>query len=239
MRYFLCFLILSIVSLTWGQISLRSSVGLKKEITKKIDISGTLEYRLNPVPTSDKILLEVKLNYDLFNAIESFLAYRNGCEENDFSYINNRTNKFDNRIALGSNFSILDLFKIEKSRWKLNWTIQYQYTMRQFEYSRNVLRNKVLCKYDIKNSIFTPFVSSELFFGWNQHVLYDENTIDLVQVGSLSQWRNFAGIELELPKNQKFNFQVGSRWNYKKSNQDWIVKVGYFATLKKKKKINK
>lgn len=236
MRIFLCFLVLSFVQLAWAQVSLRSSVGIKKEITKKLDVSGSYEYRLNSSPIADKSLFEVKFNYDFSKAIGSFVAYRNGCEENDFSAINNRTYKFDNRIALGLNFSILDLFKLDKTRWKLNWTIQQQYTLREFQVARIDLRNKVTCKYDIKNSIFTPFLSSEIFYRWNQHVVYSENTIDVVHDANLAQWRNFAGVELELSKNQKFTFQIGGRSNYLRGNQDWIVKASYFATFKKKKK---
>ncbi len=236
MRIFLCFLILSFVQLAWAQVSLRSSVGLKKEITKKLDVSGFYEYRLNSSSIADKSLFEVKFNYDFSKAIGSFIAYRNGCEENDFSLINNRAYKFDNRIALGLNFSILDLFKLDKTRWKLNWTIQQQYTIREFQDARNVIRNKVTCKYDIKNSIFTPFLSSEIFYRWNQHVVYSENTVNVVHNVNLAQWRNFAGVELELSKNQKFTFQIGSRSNYLRGNQDWIIKASYFATFKKKKK---
>lgn len=151
---------------------LRSSVTVEKKFFNELTIRGEGAFELEKdMSQFGKYYLETGATYNFFNFLEANLDYRHIWNRKSFS------NEFKqaNRYALHLQASK----KID--RLKLYYRVRYQTLDDDFqlfelnEPAKNILRNRIKLKYNLKGTRLSPKISSELYL----HVNDDFNPLKI------------------------------------------------------------
>lgn len=163
----------------------RTALGFEKEIIKEINVFGEVELCLEQnLEEIGKIYGEFGAEYAPLKFISFKAKYR---------YSKNRKNysdeyKYTHTIALASEAD----YKID--RFKFYYRLQYQNVDDEIYWStvigktRNLIRNRIKLKYNIKGIKIDPFISTELYSPWDTNGL------------SASKLKTFAGFEYDVKK---------------------------------------
>lgn len=140
-----------------------TEVGAKGEFSKKLDWSFELNNRFGQMG-HEQFFPQASLKYKLKGGFKASLDYRLIFEKD----------KFTNYIQ-SNRFQINVQYKERVKRFDLEARVRYQYGFSHwsrnpyFDFeAKNTFRFKPQINYDIDNSILTPYVNSELFFGLDQ-----------------------------------------------------------------------
>lgn len=170
---------------------LRNTLSIEKKITKKLLIFGEAEIGLEKdIGQMGKLHGEIGIGYSPLK----FLSF-----ESKYRYTKNRKNfseefKFTHLLA----FSAEGKYKF--NRLRTYYRLQYQnideeqITDKTDKPNRNLLKNRIKLKYNIKGSKLTPYFAPELY-------------VSVGQMGIVvTKLKTIAGVEYEFNKNQKVKF---------------------------------
>lgn len=192
--------------------------------SKKTSFSLGLQQRQNNLTSWNRTLLNTGFSFKPITGINSFTEYRCSAQSNPHPELNFKNLYYKHRWSLGIDFSIIDW--IDKSaRFKLDWTIQQQWTIGVFQRENSITRNKILILYDINNFILSPFISVEHFYNWKRDIVYTVD--DILITGGTSNNRCFAGFEIEISKKQALQVGMGIQKNYLSGKKIYIANLKY------------
>jgi hypothetical protein len=163
----------------------RTSFGVEKELINNLNLYGEVELGLEQDWTKiGRLKAETGLNYTPYKFLELETNYR---------FSRNRRNYRD-KYKYTHTFALSGEAKHKVDRFRLSYRLQFQnidddatsYT--EFNEHRNILKTRFRAKYNIRKSVVTPFVSTELYFSPEKAGL---NTTKL---------KSMAGIDYKLMK---------------------------------------
>lgn len=167
MKYYILFIILSFSCLLYGQDTKVTNdfltwygIGLSKDITKSLELDIRKEFRLNKDGTDlYKHLTYTSINYQVFKHVYFGLGIkfiRDKDKEEIFQdkYTHMLDIQYKNKI---NRLEYLTRFRLEQNSDKLMH-------LKSSDENSYGYRQKIKLAYKIKDSSFTPFLGSELFY---------------------------------------------------------------------------
>ncbi|MFA9390059.1 MAG: DUF2490 domain-containing protein [Prolixibacteraceae bacterium] len=143
-----------------GDLRARTSLGLVKGITKKLEVFGELELGMEQnISKLGKLHLESGLSYSLLNFLTADAKYR--FTENRKNY--SQTYKYTHMFAIAMEA------KHKHKRLKSYLRIQYQnidediFSFDGMANNHNLIKTRVRFKYNLKGLKMTPFLSTEVY----------------------------------------------------------------------------
>ena len=186
-----------------------SSVTLNKKI-EDFKLSYSQEFRLDEnFSHVDKFFSEVGLDYKIVKNFSTSFGYR-FARENDYENFNYEINhRFD--------FGLEYQYEIED--WQIEYRIKYQTkTASPTENNPSYLRNKFTLDY--KKDDFSPYISYELFYQFNEERVLNRSRISL-------------GAKLDITKKSaiKCFYTFENRFNTNNLEHNHIYGIGYSIDL--------
>jgi hypothetical protein len=225
MKFQLLFLSFFISLLGFGQVdnSLWVSGGAKYAYSKKIDFSGELNFRMEPV-VLNTFFTEFSVKYEVAKWFKPSFDYRIISDRNDFGNYH-----FSQRFNLNANFSQ------NWNRFEFGGRVRMQGTFSRIRSSENNfsdlapgVRIKPEITYDINNSVFSPTASCEWFL--------DNNAYNGIFVNKI---RASVGVDFEMigPYAVSLKYLFGK--SLVKQKSEHIVSFSFSRKYKRKKNNNK
>lgn len=190
-NFVLCFLLISPLLIKAQHVKVvrdlksRTALGFEKEIVKNINVFGEVELCLEQnLEEIGKIYGELGADY----APLKFLSFKA-----KYRFSKNRKN-YSDEFKFTHTFAIATEADYKINRLKFYYRLQYQniddeiYLFTGTGKKRNLIRNRIKVKYNIKGIKIDPFISSELYAPWETNGL------------SVSKLKTFAGIEYDVKK---------------------------------------
>jgi hypothetical protein len=191
-----------------AQTGLWTDAGISKKWNKALRSSLELGYRQNLGLGFDRIYVDFSQSVKVYDGIRLEGAYRLIVNENA-NQLPIGFDQLSQRIQIGLNLSILDLFDFAPKRLDFSFASSQQWGFEVAKRNNSIWRNKLSLSYDIKNFPLSPCFSAEHFYRWNANVVYTPT--EVLISGATVQWRYFVGAAVELPKQHSLKLQVGLR----------------------------
>ena len=197
---------------TWAGIYLEKK--LKKKITARIGQN----HRLNENSTKlNNTFPEIGLSYRRNKNLKFTCNYR---------YILRNENKNTNRF----NFDLSFRKKINKSIRFIN-RFRYQTQLNDQMISNSYLRNKFSNNYKLKYIPIDPYLATELYYQFKNHIIYNEN--DVKVLNEFNRYRLKTGINWSLDKDKALDifYLYQKEFNVNDPEVDHIFGVAYSFQL--------
>jgi hypothetical protein len=233
---FLC-LLFPAVLLGQDPLSLDFWSGLNLKYKKKnwtLGVESQLRCDLRPT-SINKGLINIDADYKWKPNIKIITAFRLSGYSNEYSFLDNRSFAFSNRIQMGVELDLMGLLG-KKTSLECDLTSRVQYAISKFEHNELDWRNKITIKYNSRKR-FTPVMSTELFYTPNQFYIFREDGVQTI--GAITEWRNSLGMNYALTRKSDLGVDLIFRKFITKQSSALVFQVGYsytFSEAKKKKK---
>jgi hypothetical protein len=215
MKNIICFLILNFAVYygLWAQNSpiLRTSIGLEKEITKKLSLETKLETRYYKPVYTDALnfnffrLFELGANYKPSKQLSASVFYRYGLRKN------NEFADFEGRSRYYVNLAYQAKFNKIKLQNRVRYQQQYRDNDELTELQSSFLRYKLEGSYKINKKV-SPYLGTEFFYK--------------MQTKSIDQLRVSTGINYKINKNN--GLELGVFKDYHTLGNDLFnIEMGY------------
>jgi hypothetical protein len=179
-----------------------NSIGLKKSITKKLDLTLSQELRLRYNSTRLRTsFTDIGLNYEVINNLDVGISYR-----------------FIISPGAVAHRAYSDVsYKYSLNKWSFQARIRYQHQVEINTFAKNYFRPKVTIDYNI-NKKWEPYISAELFYraAYYKGDLFDE-------------YRLSAGIAYDFNKRHSIKgfYLLNQEFNVNAADEDHVAGVSY------------
>lgn len=200
-------LFLPLISYGQGEVGAWTGLQADVPITKKwktgIEFQSRFDQDLTRLNT---VFLSPYLNYELTNFVETEYSYR-------FTMDPGKT-EFSQRHTLDLTFGNLIDFFSEDSRFSLDTRLRGTYEYFPQDQNETELRLKGVLKYNLKGTKIEPYLSSELFYRFQDQIIYTANEVTTRE--AINTWRLRAGLSIPLSKRHElktfylFQDRIGS-----------------------------
>lgn len=217
----------------FGSVYIRTSIGAKYAITKKLSLAAEVQGRWNMTDKSySKSLFTLESKYAITKSIKVGVMYRNSWQSNDYVLIDGKRQMTSQRLALGLQLEPSDWLKMNKFlAIQLSSKIQFE----SFKFKRDqwYWRNKLVLKPHLKSKLIKPFVSGELFYRTNQYYFLSGD--EFVTEGLMNEIRYTIGTDLEFNSSNSLTVGLMIRDYRTARNTDLVLNLSYLHTFGKKK----
>jgi hypothetical protein len=153
---------------------------------------------------------------------------------NNHSEINQEQWASANRLGIGAEWKIFKTF-IKNSSDQLNYRALLQSETALFKRDKNILRQRLLLKPDIRGKKWNPFVSAEFFYRFNANQYWIDD--QLVVQGAAKEWRWTVGISYKINDRNKLQISASYRDFQNNKTDCWVANLDYSFNINPKKKM--
>ncbi len=168
--------------------------------------------------------------------IDLLANYRWSRFPNNHSEINQEKWASANRLDIGAEWKIWKKF-IKNSSDQLNYRVLLQSETALFKRDKNILRQRLILKPDIRGKKWNPFISAEFFYRFNANQYWIDDQL-MVQ-GAAREWRWSGGISYKINDRNKFQISASYRDFQNNKTDYWVANVEYGFNINPKKKMQK
>lgn len=166
--------------------------------------------------------------------IDLLVNYRWSRFPNEHSEINQEQWASANRLGLGGEWRIFKTL-IKNSSHQLNYRVLLQSETALFKRDKNILRQRLLLKPDLKGKKWNPFVSAEFFYRFNAEQYWIDDQL-MVQ-GAAREWRWTGGLSYKINPRNKLQLSASFR-DFQNNKTDYcLANLDYSFNINPKKKI--
>lgn len=166
--------------------------------------------------------------------IDLLANYRWSRFPNTHSEINQAQWASAHRVGIGAEWKILKTL-IKNSEDQLNYRVLLQSETTLFKRDKNILRQRLLLKPDLKGKKWSPFVSAEFFYRFNANQYWIDD--QLIVQGAAREWRWTGGISYKINERNKLQLSTSYR-DFQNSKTDyWLANLDYRFIINPKKKL--
>lgn len=201
------FLMFPVISFAQTEIGawtgLQADVPLTKKWKTGIEFQARFDQDLTRLNT---VFISTYLNYELSNFIKTEYSYR-------FTMDPGKT-EFRQRHTLDFIFGNWIDFLSEDSRFSFDTRLRGTFEYFPQDQNETELRLKGVLKYNLKGTKIEPYLSSELFYHFQDQIIYTAN--EVTTRGAINKWRLRAGLSIPLNKRHElktfylFQDRIGS-----------------------------
>ena len=223
----------------WGQqrIVQWTSASLQYQIRKNWSVECGGQNRWD---MANQVVSQQSFSGDLeFSGIKKFdlLAnYRWSRFPNDHSDINQEKWAHAHRFGLGAEWKIFKTL-IKKSGDQLNYRILLQSESALFKRDKNILRQRLILKPNLRSEKWNPFVAAEFFYRFNANQYWIDDQL-MVQ-GAAREWRWSGGISYKINERNKLQLSASYRNFQNQKTDQWVANLDYSFKINPKRKVKK
>ena len=164
--------------------------------------------------------------------IDLLANYRWSRFPNNHSEINQERWANANRLGIGAEWKIFKTF-IKNSPDQLNYRVLLQSETALFKRDKNILRQRLLLKPDIREKKWQPFVAAEFFYRFNANQYWIDDQL-MVQ-GAAREWRWTGGIYYKINERNKLQISTSYRDFQNNKTDNWVANLDYSFNINPKR----